>query len=120
MDFMLYPTFTICDWRIIPNINLPENYQKLILNFYEQNRKKEIEKYAKKIHEKYTGKRLEIKLKWDSKKGLTNINIGFQGGLDLSEQLGYPHFAEHNLTTETSIATGMIAMKYISELLKSK
>ena len=109
MDFMLYPTFEFDENRgqWFPNITLPVNYKELIPNFYKQERKDVIEKYAKSIEEKLF-KNLEIRLKWDDEKGLTNIGIGPSGGLDLSEQFGYPHFAEHNLGTKTSIAYGII------------
>jgi len=117
---MLYPTFEFIENRgWFPNINLPENYKELVPNFYKQKRKNTVEKYAKMVEEKFIGK-LEIKLKWDKEEGLTNIDIGGIGaGLDLSEQFS-PHFCEHNLNTKTSLMTGMIAMKYISELYKSK
>ncbi len=121
MEFMLYPTFEFIKNRgLFPNITLPENYKSFVPNFYKQRRKDIIEKYSKSIEETLAKRDLGIKLKWDNEKGLTNISIGFQGGLDLSEQFHYPHFAEHNLGTETSIISGIIAMKYISELLKSQ
>jgi hypothetical protein len=122
MDFMEYPTFEFVKpergW--FPVINLPENYKELIPNFYKEGRKETIIKYAKLIEETLNNGNLEIRLRWDEKKGLRNINIGFAAGLDLTENFAHPHFLEHNLETQTSIATGMIAMKYISELLKSQ
>ena len=122
MDFMLYPTFEFVESRghWFPSINLPQNYEELIPNFYKEGRKDTLMEYAKLVEKTLGEGKLEIRLHWDDKEGLRNINIGYQGGLDLIENLGFPHFCEHNLATETSIASGMIAMKYISELLKSK
>ncbi|MCL5018727.1 MAG: hypothetical protein M1416_03120 [Candidatus Pacearchaeota archaeon] len=119
MDFMLYPTFEFIENRgWFPWINLPEDYKGLVPEFYKQERKNTIEKYAKMVEERFIG-RLEIRLQWDKEEGLTNINVGFGAGLDLNKQIA-PHFCEHNLNTTTSLMTGMIAMKYISELYKSK
>lgn len=117
---MFYPTFEFIENRgWFPNITLPKDFEKLVPHFYEKGRKTTIEEYAKLVEDRF-GRHLEIRLRWNDKKGLTNINIGPSGGLDLTDNLGYPHFAEHNLGTNTSITSGMIAMKYISELLKSK
>lgn len=122
MDFMLYPTFEFIEDRghWFPNIALPIDYKTLVPNFYKEGRKEVITEYAKLVEKTLGEEKLEIRLHWDDKEGLRNINIGYQGGLDLIENLGFPHFAEHNLATETSIASGIIAMKYISELLKSR
>jgi hypothetical protein len=120
-QFMLYPAFDFIEQRgqIIPNIRLPENYKELVPKFYEQGRKPDVEDYARTIQENFLKGDLEIKLNWNKEQGLTNISVGPSGGLDLSEQ-GWPKFQEHNLGTKTGIASGFIAMKYISELLKSR
>ncbi len=119
MDFMMYPTFEYFEDRgWLPRINLPENYLELVPKFYERGGQFKIEKYTKDINEKFVGD-FDIHLKWDDKKGLRNIDFGNKG-LDLTENFGSPHFCEHNLDTRTSIVSGMIAMKYISELYKYK
>lgn len=120
MDFMQYPTFEFVENRghWFPNINLPLNYKELVPNFYKQKRKNKIEEYTKLIEEKFAMNKLEIRLQWDDEEGLRNIDFG-SSGLDLNEQTA-AHFCEHNLNTITSLMSGMIAMKYISELYKSK
>jgi len=119
MDFMIYPTFEFNEQRgqYFPNIHLPKNFKELVSKFYEQKRKQKIEEYSKTIQQEYLKNSLEIRLQWDDELGLTNISVGPSGGLDLEERSCC--FQEHNLGTKTSIATGFIAMKYISELLKS-
>ena len=115
MDFMLYPTFEIVDNRgIIPSIRLPREYLEIIPKFYEQGRKEDVEEHTKSLQELSNTK---IRLQWDEKKGLTNISIG-TAGLDLNEY-GWPSFQEHNLGGNYSLYTGSIAMKYISEMLKT-
>lgn len=120
MNSMLYPLFTFVEQRgqFIPNIHLPENFEELVPKFYEQGRRKDVEEYAREIEKQYLGGNLEIRLNWNKEKGLINISIGPSGGLDLNES-GFPHFQEHNLGTKTGIASGFVAMKYVSELLKS-
>ncbi len=54
----------------------------------------------------------EIKLDWDKEKGLTEITIGYSGGIYLN---GF-HFQEHNLGTKTSLMTSAIIINYIKEL----
>ena len=122
-NFLLYPTFEFIEQRgaWIPSIRLPEDYLNLIPKFYGQNRRPEVEDYARTIEKEFLGEELEIKLRWDGIRGLTNISVGMYGSLDLDERGGrWVNFQEHNLGTETSIASGLIAMKYISELLKSE
>ncbi|MAG02030.1 hypothetical protein CMI42_01725 [Candidatus Pacearchaeota archaeon] len=124
MDFMLYPTFEIVEGRgLIPNVRLPRNYKELVPRFYDQDRRKEIEEYARMLEETSMGgilvKSPEIRLQWEDKRGLTNISIGVSGGFDLNES-GWPSFQEHNLGTNTSLMGGSIAMKYVSELMKSR
>ncbi len=121
MDFMLYPGFDFIEERgqFLPYIKLPRDYKELVPKFYEQERKQDIEDYARIIQERILESKLEVRLNWSKEQGLTNISIGPSGGLDLSEE-GWPKFQEHNLGTKTGIASGFIAMKYISELLKSR
>ncbi len=118
---MLYPTFDFIEQRgqFLPSIRLPEDYKKLVPKFYEQKRKPDVENYAKIIQEQYLKGDLEVRLNWNEEQGLTNISVGPSGGLDLSQE-GWPKFQEHNLGTRTGIASGFIAMKYVSELLKSR
>lgn len=120
MDFMLYPTFEFIETRgqFFPDVKLPEDFEERIPKFYEQGGKEEVKNYAKIIEKEYLKETLEIKLQWDEEKGLTNISVGPSGGLDLSEN-GWSNFQEHNLGTKTGIAAGFIAMKYVSELLKT-
>ena len=117
---MVYPTFEFAEnkgsW--FPRIYLPKNYKELVSNFYKQERKEIVEEYSKLVEQSFLEKKLEIRLNWDNERGLKDINIGGSGGLNLDES-GIPRFIEHNLGTETSIASGMIAMKYVSELFKS-
>ena len=119
MDFMLYPGFDFIEARgqFLPSIRLPKDFKARIPKFYEQGVKEEIEAYAKIVEKEYL-KGLEIRLQWDDEKGLTNISVGPSGGLDLSEDR-WPNFQEHNLGTKTGIAAGFIAMKYVSDLLKT-
>jgi hypothetical protein len=120
MEFMLYPAFDFIEQRgqFLPCIRLPRDYKDRVSRFYEQGRKQEVEDYKKTVQEKYLEGRFEIRLQWNEKAGLTNISVGSSGGLDLTEE-GWNKFQEHNLGTRTGIAAGFIAMKYISELLKS-
>ncbi len=124
MDFMLYPTFEFGDGRIFPTVRLPRSYKELIPLFYEQGRKGELVEYLDHLnkHLEYCGIETRVygtDLLWDDKKGLTTIKIKPSGGLDLEER-GWPHFAEHNLGAERAFVAGAIAMKYVSELLKSQ
>ena len=119
---MLYPTFELHpDRGILPKIYLPNNFKELVPKFYEQGGKEEIEKYTDNISK--LSKKLfrlleepEIRLNWDDEKGLTNISLGTHPGFDLNEQY-IPQFQEHNLGMYYSIIAGIIAQKYISELL---
>lgn len=121
MDWFSYPTFeVVTDRRVIPRIFLPENYLDLVPRFYEIGGKATVNAYAKDLEEllDLSGTLMDIRLNWDDKKGLANISVGTQGGLDLNESSG--HFQEHNLGWLNSFIAGSVAMKYISELLKSR
>jgi hypothetical protein len=118
---MIYPTFLlVSDRGLIPNINLPRNYLAIIPLFYENNGKEIVETYVSELKKEIKGTRLDnqIKLDWDDKKGLYYINVGTDGGLDLKTQ-GWPGFAEHNLGPYNGFIAGIVAMKYVSELIKS-
>ncbi len=124
MEFMLYPTFKFGNGRIIPDIRLPRNFKEIIPKFYEQERKETVESYIKELdeHLNYCGIDINLhpkeNLKWDNEKGLVSIAIGPSAGLDLNER-GWPSFKEHNMGRDASFVAGAIAMKYVSELLKS-
>lgn len=118
-----YPTFEPDGWRIIPSIRLPLNYRELIPLFYENNGKEIIEEYVEALEGLCRLQRtmgvLEIGLRWDDEKGLTNINLGTHSGLDLDTSLT-PRFSEHNIGFGNSFIGGAVAMKYVSELTKLK
>jgi len=121
MDYITYPTFSIVERRgIIPNIPLPEDYEALVPRFYEEGRRETVEKYKTKLEKllEERGTPLDIRLQWDERRGLTNISVGTQGGLDLNDLNGT--FQEHNLGWTNGFMAGFIAMKYVSELLKSR
>jgi len=120
---MLYPTFEAFRGKgIVPNIFLPENYNKLVENFYNDNGKELVDTYAHNLEELANSiiQGREIQLVWDDELGLKHIKIGADGGLDLNVDTPIPKYQEHNLGTETGIIAGLIATKYISELLKSE
>lgn len=122
MDSMLYPTFEPVRDRgaLMPSVRLPRNYQELVPKFYEQGGKERLEIYVGQVRGLLTGVMAEhkVRLAWDDERGLVSIRAGPSGGLDLSER-GWPNFQEHNLGTETGLIAGIIAMKYVSELIKS-
>ena len=122
MDFMQYPEFNFIESRgqFLPVVRLTDNFKELVTRFYEQRRKQEVETYAKIIEDHYLSNKLEVTLQWTNEDGLTNISVGPSGGLDLETRMGFPRFQEHNLGTKTGLASGMIAIKYVQELLKSK
>ena len=114
-----YPEYLFIEQRgqIVPMISLPEGYYKLISKFYERGGKERIKNFAGALNnslESIFGK-LDIRLKWDERRGLINISIGTSGGLGLSDNGHY--FQEHNLGSQTSLITGAIATNYIHELL---
>jgi len=129
MDPILYPIFYPIKYRrvILPNIRLPQDFRELVPRFYEQGRQQTIEEYARNVRSVLerdpTGKLIEhpeIILNWDKKSGLKKIEIG-PASLYLVDALGSsPHFHEYNLGTHDGYVTGIIAMAYVSELLKSK
>lgn len=120
---MFYPTLELHDEKgLVPNINLPLDYEARVKRFYEQGRKTEIEDYSRRLQQKMNSQSLlgfpwEIILAWDDRKGLTTIKIG-TGGFDLVTD-GWPHFSEHNLGGNKSMAAFFLATKYVSELIKS-
>jgi hypothetical protein len=119
---LFYPTFELHPEKgILPNIYLPNNFRDLVPKFYKEGGKEEIENYTTEITK--LSKSLfrlleepEIRLNWDDERGLTNISLGTHPGFDLFEK-GFPQFQEHNLGMYYSIIAGIIAQKYISELL---
>lgn len=117
---MVYPEFIMCDTRgILPTVRLPMNYKSLVPRFYQQERQEEVTLYAQEVEKTLLKGGLEIKLNWDKEVGLKNINIGISGGFDLEEE-NWPSFREHNLGGNSSIGAGMVAMKYVLELLKTQ
>ena len=120
MDSMLYPTFEYVDGRgWIPRIKLPKDFKELVGHFYQKKREETIEDYADKWreHSEERGLMQRIRLQWNNILGLTNISVG-TSGLDLNTS-GWPGFQEHNLGGSYSFIAGSIAMKYVSELMKS-
>lgn len=125
---MLYPTFIPIEscGQVLPVIRLPKNFIELVPRFYQEGRKQEIEEYVPALIKllKLTpmGKNLNFKnslrMNWNENRGLTSISFGYSG-LDLDEQHEYPRFIGHNLGTLESFVSGVIAMQYISELIKS-
>ncbi len=120
MNFMLYPTFEIADGRIIPNIRLPRDFEERVPVFYEQEREQDVVDYSRRLIDylKPINFEAERDLVWDDGKGLVVIRMKPSGGLDLVDS-GWIHFQEHNLGGTQSLFAGAVAMKYVSELLKS-
>ena len=119
---MLYPTYEVLiDHGIIPNIRLPEDFKELVTNFYDQERKADVVSYSIELEKILGNSRIKpgIRLAWHDTLGLTNISVGTHGGLDLNES-SCPRFREHNLGGINGVAAGMVATKYVSELLKSR
>ena len=119
--YRFYPTIEIIEGRgIIPNINLPGNFRELVPLFYQQKRREKVEEYIRKLIDGFRETSLEhaIELQWDENLGLTNIAVGVHSGLDLNDDYAIPHYQEHNLGFTNSLVAAMVAMKYISELLK--
>ena len=134
MDYPIsYPAFYIARGNILPHIPLPQNFRELVPRFYEQERRQIVEEYARNIEATLDRNPLvqsnpfgqpenplKIRLTWDEKSGLKNICIG-SAGLDLVGALGSsPQFTEHNLGTAEGFVTGIVALMYVSELIKSK
>lgn len=123
IDFMHYPVFNIFeDSGILPDIRLPEDFLDLVPRFYDQGRKKDVEDYKDTLLKMIKGSpfETEIRLRWDEKLGLKNINIGSGSGLDLSIEGNWATFEVHNIGTYNGLSGGFIAMKYVFELLKSR
>ncbi|MCF7910178.1 hypothetical protein K9L16_00710 [Candidatus Pacearchaeota archaeon] len=118
MDSILYPTFEINEITgILPRITLPRNFKELIPKFYKQRRQEVVENYASKLEQELDLSN-KILLQWNEERGLTNISLG-TAGLDLNET-GIPKLQSHNIGNNNAIPLGFTAMKYVSELLKSK
>ena len=118
----VYPTFRISQGGVIfPDVNLPRNFRELVPGFYAQKRNEDVTKYTQMLQGLIAkgGEGLDIQLKWDNKSGLTNILFEVHGGLDLVVSQGWPRFREYDLGLPNIFYAGAIAMKYVSELLKS-
>ncbi len=124
LDLMVYPTFEVNDQRgILPTIRLPRDFQNRLPAFYERGRKQKVEDYAKNLETMFKTTLdfpFKIELNWTEKEGLTEISTSPSSGFYLETSGGWPMFSEHNLGALPAFATGFIAMKYISELLKSE
>lgn len=122
MSFPRYPTFMIVGgWKLIPRVNLPNDFRNIIPKFYEECGREEVERYARELTD-FLGMDFvggEVKLKWVGERGLTNLSI-LGAGRDLSEDMGTPEFVEHNLGGYNGLALGMIAQEYVSQLLNLK
>lgn len=101
-------------------MHLPGDYLERVKRFYAEGRKDDVEIYARELENLTRRERRfgEIRLIWDERRGLTNIGIGPGAGLDLEDN-GIPRFAEHNLGSLNGQIAGAVAMKYVSELMKS-
>jgi hypothetical protein len=122
MDSMLYPTFEIVpDRGVLPRVYLPKNFKNLVPKFYKEGRMRNIAHYSKELEKIFLENTFNnsINLCWDKKRGLTSITIGSGAGLDLEDK-GLPKFQEHNLGNYNGYLAGLVAMKYVSELLKSE
>ena len=97
------------------------DFESRISSFYREGRRETVEEYKGKLEKllEERGTPLGTRLQWDDERGLTNISVGAQGGLDLNDLSGLPFFQEHNLGWTNGWIASAIAMKYISELLKS-
>lgn len=124
VDWMFYPYFPAVNERgVLPEVPLPVDYLERVQLFYEQGRREGVDAYAEKMKRAMEQLRLSadyLRLRWDKREGLTNINIGIQGGFDLVMDMRRPHFLEHNLGTASSFICGAIAQYYVRELLKTK
>ncbi|MDO8467891.1 MAG: hypothetical protein Q7S56_03015 [Nanoarchaeota archaeon] len=128
--YELYPTFEIQrEGGILPRIYLPKDFIKILPSFYNQGRKKTVDDYAQNLGRvfEFTPLKSEIELCWGNKTGveygdetgLIHISVGLRERLDLGFSCGGACFIESNLGTHNSFITGAIAMKYVSELLKT-
>ncbi len=126
--WMLYPELRIVEHPInniiiIPNINLPHNFRDFVPRFYELKRDKEVEQYAKTLEE--TAREMikgvmPIQFQWSEQDGLTHLGMGIHGGLYLDAEQGIPSFVGHNLNYTNGLLMGLVAMQYVSKLLKSR
>ena len=125
--YMLYPHFQLHerdrDWTVSPVLNLPQDYEERVPMFYQQGRRRFVEDYTdkwRKLCEMGNLGVTDLRLNWDKKLCLRNINLSTHAGLDLNTRDSFPHFQEHNLGISNAFVGAAIAIKYISELLKSK
>ncbi len=97
--------------------SIRKNYTERVKQFYQQQGKEEIEKYAKDVEKKY-GLEFES-LIWDNESGLKSIC--FMGsGLDLEDR--FSKYIFHNIPSESSRekAAFELAKKYITLLEQIK
>ena len=120
---MLYPTIEVIGHLgMQPRVYLPEDFEERVPAFYEQGRKQGLEDYVETLRElnkENPSLNKDIYLLWDEELGLTSIGIGPSTGLDLNNRGGWPNFQTHNLGANASLLAGLIAQKYVSELIKS-
>ncbi len=118
MDPSVYPTFQFVEHRgqVFPDIPLPADYKGLLQAFYAAEGIKKVERFASELERSLEGgfNAHDIRLQWREAEGLTNIQVGASGGLDLNRD---GVFQEHNLGTLTSLIAGAIAIKYVKLLL---
>ncbi|HLC54496.1 MAG TPA: hypothetical protein VJK07_02585 [Candidatus Nanoarchaeia archaeon] len=117
----LYPVFRWIEHRgvFIPDVPLPRNYKDLVPAFYAAGGREKVEEYAKTLESSLASgfNAHAIRLKWDDVRGLSNIGVGMQGGLDLNKR---GDFQEHNLGTITGFLSGAVAMRYVALLINPK
>ena len=123
IDFMFFPNFISGEGGIYPNIPLPRDYKNLIEKFKESGRVKVVEDFAREVDEfaskqsHVQGETNYIRLGWDGGL-LKHIGLGIHGGLDLEERGNRAVYQTHNLGGLNGIYGAMIAINYVSELMK--
>lgn len=123
---MYFPCFT-SGQGIYPNIPLPRDYKQLVKGFEESGGIKIIEDFAREVDEFASKQTLVkvssepfIRLKWDGGL-LKHIGLGTHGGLDLEiTDSRRAVYLTHNLGGLNGIYGAMIAINYISELMKAR
>lgn len=108
-----YPRFGISsEGAIFPHVPVPKDYSKLLPRFYENKGKERVEELAKGVRKRTN---LDLLLRWEDTKGLTNISTSTHGGFDFDA--ADCEFVPHNLDGTQSLAAAAVAMEYVRQLL---